>query len=183
MKYHQWMGLTASAFIAFSAHADLLNISSTSLQSSTEEAIACTIIATGGPTYQGYKVLLAFAEGLTPDSNPTLRVRALNYNLVYENDNWQGPTYINGTPLDTPGSDLASLYTASVGRTPGRSNDSATLVLIPPGDAICAFSKEVSSTSLKKVSVAFTDITFMTVGMKNMTTQEIFLLDKWVPRN
>jgi len=176
------MGFVASACVAFSAHADLLNISSTSLQSSSEEAIACTIIAQGGSTYQGYKVLVAYSEGSASDSNPTLRVRSLSANVVYENDNWQGVQYLNGQAVNN-GADLTSLYTGTLGRAPSQTNDSALLVLFSPGDAVCAHSKEVSSTNLKKVSVSLTDITNMVLGIKALSTQEVFLLQKSVPKN
>lgn len=182
MKHRQWMGFVASACLAFSAHADLLNISSTALQSSSEEAIACTIIASGGSTYQGYKVLVAYSEGGAADSNPTLRVRSLSSTVVFENDNWQGMQYINGQSVNN-GSDLAGLYTSTLGRTPSQKNDSALLVLFSPGEAVCAHSKEVSNTSLKKVSVSLTDITNMVLGVKALTTQETFLLQKWLPRD
>ena len=181
MENRQWMGFVASACLAFSAHADLLNISSTSLQSTSEEAIACTIIATGGSTYQGYKVLVAYAEG-GADSNPMLRVRSLRANVVFENDNWQGMQFLNGQSVNN-GSDLVSLYTSTLGRTPGQASDSALLVLFPPGEAVCAHSKEVSNTSLKKVSVSLTDVTNMVLGVKALTTQETFLLQKWLPKD
>lgn len=174
------MGVLASACMSFSAHADLLNISSTSLQSTTDEAIACTIIATGGSTYQGYKVLVAYAEGGAADSNPTMRVRSLTSNIVFENDNWQGMQTLNGQSVNN-GSDLVSLYTSTLGRTPNQTNDSAALVMFPPGEAVCAFSKEVSSTGLKKVSVSITDITNKVVSTKSLTTQESYLLPKWIP--
>lgn len=180
MTYRHWMGLIASACLAFPAHADLLNISSTSLQSSTEEAIACTIIASGGSTYQGFKVLVGYSEGSASDSNPTLRVRSLSSSNIYENDNWQGVNYLNGQSVNN-GADLAGLYTNTLGRTPGHTNDSAILMLFRPGEAVCAFSKEVSNSSLKKVSVSLTDITAMVVGTKSLTTQEIFLLEKYSP--
>ena len=90
MKYRYWMGLVASVCMVNAAHADLINVSTTSLESSTEEAIACTIIATTGATYQGYKVLVAFSEAVGSDANPTMRVQSLRSNIVYTNDDWQG---------------------------------------------------------------------------------------------
>lgn len=182
MKYRLWMGVLASACVSLSAHADLMNISSTSLQSTTDEAIACTIIATGGVTYQGFKVLVAYSEGGAADSNPTMRVSSLTTNLVYANDNWQGIQTLNGQTVNN-GSDLTSLYTATLGRTPKQTNDSAALVMFAPGDSVCAFSKEVSSAAVKKVSVSLTDITSKVVSTKSLTTQESFLLPKWLPTN
>lgn len=179
MKYYQWMGLIATACVTFSARADLMNISSTSLQSSTEEAIACGIITTNAPTYQGYKVLVGYSEGSTSDSNPTLRVRSLSSPNTYENDNWRGVNYLNGQSVNV-GSDLVNLYSSTLGRTPGGTNDSAILMIFRPGEAVCAFSKEVSNSSLKKVSVSLTDITAKIAGAKALSTQEIFLLEKYI---
>ncbi|MBX3632996.1 MAG: hypothetical protein ABS38_08445 [Acidovorax sp. SCN 68-22] len=181
MNHRHWMGAIGAALLACSAHADLLNVSSTSLQSTSQEAIACTIIGTGGATYQGYKVLVAFAEGGSADSNPKLRVRSLSSSVVFENDNWQGPQYLNGQVVNN-GADLASLYTSTLSRTPNQPNDAAVLVLFSPGEAVCAHSTEVSSTDLKRASVALTDVTNMVLGVKALSTQESFLLQKLLPR-
>lgn len=182
MKHYQWIGFVASACVAASAHADLLNISSSSLQSTTEEAIACTIIAKGGSTYQGYKVLVAYSEATAAsDANPTLRVQSLNFNIVYTNDDWQGMQYLNSQSVNS-GTSLISLFNNTLGRTPGRESDAAALVMFSPGDAVCAFSKDTSSTSLKKVSVSLTDITDKVLATKDLTTQESYLLQKWLPR-
>ncbi len=181
MKYRYWVGLIASACMAGAAHADLLNISTTSLESTTEEAIACTIIATTGATYQGYKVLVAFSEDVGSGANPTMRVQSLRSNIVYTNDDWQGMQYLNGQALDN-GSAVAGIYSNGVGRTPKATTDSAILTLFAPGDAVCAYSKEVNSTNLKRVSVALTDITDKVLASKNLSTSETFTIQKWLPR-
>ena len=180
MKYRYWMGLVASVCMVNVAHADLINVSTTSLESSTEEAIACTIIATTGATYQGYKVLVAFSEAVGSDANPTMRVQSLRSNIVYTNDDWQGMQYLNGQALGN-GTAVAGIYTNGVGRTPNTATDSGILTLFAPGDAVCAYSKEVSHTSLKKVSVALTDITDKVLATKNLSTAEAFTLQKWLP--
>ncbi len=180
MKYRFFVGLVAAACMASAAHADLLNVSTTSLESSTEEAIACTIIATTGATYQGYKVLVAFSEDVGSGANPTMRVQSLRSNIVYTNDDWQGMQYLNGQALDN-GSAVAGLYTNGVGRTPKATTDAGILTLFAPGDAVCAYSKEVSSSSLRKISVALTDITDKVLATKNLSTSEAFTLQKWLP--
>lgn len=179
MKYKNIFYTCIAAFSTMSAHADLLNISSTSLQSTNQEAIACTIIANGGPTYEGFKVLVAYSESTGPDSNPTLHVDSLRSRISYSNGDWRGTGYLNNEPV-TNGADLANLYAGTLGRTPGRSTDSALLLLFSPGDAVCAFSKEVSSSSLKGVSVSITDITSKIQGVRSTSTSELFLLQKLV---
>jgi len=179
MKYRFLTGVIFSACVTLSAHADLLNVSSTSLQSTTEEAIACTIIATGGLTYQGYKVLVVYAEGAS-DSNAKLTVRSLTRGDTYTNDDWQGIIYYQGQSVGT-GADLSNLYAGTLGRTPSRTSDSAALVLFSPGEPVCAYSREVSSPSLKRVSVSITDITNKIQGTRSLSTQETYLLEKWLP--
>lgn len=173
------MGAIVSACVTLSAHADLLNVSSTSLQSATEEAIACTIIATGGLTYQGFKVLVVYAEG-SSDSNARLTVRSLTRGDAYTNDDWQGTIYYQGESVGL-GTDLANLYAGTLGRTPSRTSDSAALVLFSPGEPVCAYSKEVSNPNLKRVSVSITDITNKIQGTRSLSTQETYLLEKWFP--
>ncbi len=180
MKYRYWMGLVASVCLINAAHADLLNISTNSLESSTEEAVACTIIGTTGATYQGYKVLVAFSEAMGSGANPTMRVQSLRSNIVYTNDDWQGMQYLNGQALGN-GAAIAGMYTNGVGRTPNAATDSGILTMFSPGDAVCAYSKDVSNTSLQKVSIALTDITEKVLATKNLTTAEAFTLQKWVP--
>lgn len=180
VKYRLFMGAIVSACVTLSAHADLLNISATSLQSTTEEAIACTIIATGGLTYQGYKVLVVYAEGGASDSNARLTVRSLTRGDTYTNDDWLGTIFYQGQSVGA-GADLANLYAGTLGRTPSRTSDSAALVLFSPGEPVCAYSREVSNPNLKRVSVSITDITNKIQGTRSLTTQETYLLEKWFP--
>ena len=172
----------AAGLFSATCSADLLNISTTTLQSATQEAIACTIIATGGPTYEGYKVIVGYSESNADGSNSKIRVRSLRNNITFENDDWKGPQYLNGQVVGT-GSDFSNMYTATLGRIPGRSTDSAIVLLFPPGDAICAYSKEVSLTSLSSVSLSLTDVTASVVQTKNLSTSESFFLRKLIPTN
>lgn len=172
----------AAGLFSASASADLLNISTTTLQSATQEAIACTIIASGGPTYEGYKVIVGYSESNAEGSNSKIRVKSLRNNITFENDDWNGPQYLNGQVVGT-GSDFSNMYTATLGRTPGRSTDSAIVLLFSPGDAICAYSKEVASTSLSSVSISLTDVTASVVQTKNLSTSESFLIRKLIPTN
>ncbi len=88
--------------------------------------------------------------------------------------------YLNGKALQN-GTAVAGIYTNGVGRTPNAATDSGILTLFAPGDAVCAYSKEVSHTSLKKVSVALTDITDKVLATKNLSTAETFTLQQWLP--
>lgn len=179
MKHTKIFSAIAATFFTFSAHADLMNISSTSLQSVSQQAIACTIIANSGPTYQGYKVLVAYAESTGPDSNSEMHVDSLKYKISYTNGDWRGTQYLNGEAV-TNGADNANLFAATLGRTPGRPTDSALLLLFVPGDAVCAYSRDVSSSSLKGVSVSLTDITSRIQGARSTSTNEIFILEKLI---
>ncbi|WP_406623286.1 hypothetical protein [Acidovorax sp. SDU_ACID1] len=174
--------ITLYAGCSIAAHADLKNVSATTLQSNTTEAIACTIIATGGPTYQGYKVLVAFSE-TNGGGNPTARVSNFNRTINYTNDNWtEHPMYLNGEAIGTA-EQLRPFYINGVGRTPQSATDSAMLVLFPPGEAACMYSTEVSSGNLTRTSLAMTDITSSIAGAKSLSAQEVSILERLMHRD
>lgn len=163
------------------AHADLKNVSATTLQSSSTEAIACTIIATGGPTYQGYKVLVAFSE-TNGGGNPTARVANLSQTLIYANDNWVGGAMtLNGQPVGST-EQVYPFYFNGVGRVPNRGTDAAMLMLFPPGEAVCMYSREESSGTLIPASLAMTDITSTIAGARSASSEDLSLLDRLLPR-
>lgn len=184
MRKTKWVGLIAAICVSAGAHADLLNISTTSLQSNTEEAIACSIVARGGPTYEGYKVFVAYSEGLTAGSDPYLRVQSLHYDILYENDDWRGTQYLNGqvTFDSTDAENLATVYTVGLGRTPNNLKDSGLLMLSVPGDALCAHSVETQGSDLKRASVSITDVTHLFATRKakssGVSSGHKYLLDK-----
>lgn len=179
MKKSLLAGLIATTFVILPAHADLKNIATASLQSTTEEVAACTIIATGGLTYQGYKVLVVYAEGSSSLSDPKLTVRSLTRGDSYTNDNWQDTVFYQGQAISV-GANLANLYRGTLGRTPANNSAAAAVVLFSPGEPVCAFSREVSNPSLQRVAVSITDITNQVQGARSLTTQEHYLLDDWV---
>lgn len=151
--------ISALLCAAASSHAGLLNISTNSLQSRTTTASGCTIIENSGPTFQGAKLLVVFTESSEENSDPTLVVQDLNGINVWSNDDWLGARYLNGSLRGGDAASVRSVYLSGVGRTPGRLTDAAILVAFPPGEAVCAFSKERATDNLKRVSISITDIT------------------------
>lgn len=151
--------LCAFSLIAFSSHAGLLNISTNNLQTRTASASGCAIVEGGGPTFQGAKVLVVFAESNEENSDSTLVVQDLQGLKVWSNDDWVGGRYLNGELLGGTSAEAMSVYKSTVGRTPGRSTDAGILVNFRPGEAICAFSKEKTTDNLKRVSISITDVT------------------------
>lgn len=69
--YKLSLSLTALSLTSL-GHAGLKNISATTLQSTQETAIACTIIENGGATYKGYKVLVGLSEAVSASGNPQI---------------------------------------------------------------------------------------------------------------
>ena len=147
------------SIFTLSSHAGLLNISTNNLQSRTASASGCTIIESGGTTFQGSKVLVVFAESNEENSDSTLLVQDLKGVNVWTNDDWLGSRYLNGSLLGGSSSDVTTVYTSGVGRTPGRPTDAGILVSFLPGEAICAFSREKTTDNLKSVSISITDVT------------------------
>ena len=149
---------TLSLF-TLASHAGLLNISTNNLQSRTIEASGCAILEKGGPTFQGSKILIVFAESNEANSDSTLVVRDLKGVNSWTNDDWLGNRYVNGNLLGGDAADATLVYRSGVGRTPVRPSDAAILVAFAPGSAICAFSKDKASDTLKSVSISIADIT------------------------
>ncbi|MBP7453715.1 MAG: hypothetical protein KA914_13100 [Ottowia sp.] len=146
----------AAAVGASQANADLLNISTTVLQSQRANAIACTIVGTSGNTWRGMKVLQIMAEAHEAGANPIIVAEYLENGETMANDNWTGPWLSNNVPQPAPG---AALLNALL-RTPAGANDSALVVSIPAGWRMCVRSGEVSGgDTLRKVQVAVTDVT------------------------
>ncbi|MGP1628542.1 MAG: hypothetical protein ACTS5V_01265 [Giesbergeria sp.] len=168
----------AIAFLSINAHAGLHAIATTNMESKDDPAIACTLLDTDGPTYNGGKVLIVFSEANEGNSNPTILVQDLAGRNSWQNDDWTGARTLNGAPLGGSASDLANVYRAGVGRSPGQSTDAAILVSFPPGTAVCMYSREVSTNNLKRVSMAMTDITpvlLKSTGGENADSLKKFL--------
>lgn len=164
------------ALVALSAQAGLLNISTNNLQSRSLSASGCAIVDSTGPTYQGYKVLIVFAESREGNSDPVLMVQDLRGTNVWANDDWTDSQYLNGARLNVSASDLAATFRNSVGRTPGLATDAGLLALFRPGEAICAFSREYVSESLRSVTIAITDITALSTRsevLKSLDTTKL----------
>lgn len=159
MQFYKIISVGVVSLVSLTAQAGLLNISTNNLQSRTASASGCTIIESGGATFEGSKILVVFAESNEENSDSTLLVQDLQGVNVWTNDDWLGNRYLNGSLRGGISSDLISLYTGTVGRTPGRSTDAGILVAFPPGAAICAFSRETTTDNLKSVSISITDIT------------------------
>ena len=141
---------------ASQAQADLLNISTTTIQSQNTSAIACTIVGTTGNTWQGLKVLQVMSEAQQGDSNPVLVAELLENGETLANDNWTGPWLANGTPNPAP----SPAFFQALLRTPAGPNDAALVASVPPGWRLCVHSREVSGgDALRRVQVAVTDVT------------------------
>lgn len=155
---------------ASSAMADLRNISTTTLASSQDGAIACSIVGTDGVTWRGLKVMMVFAEAAQSGSNPWLKATLLENGETAVNDTWTGQSTYNGQvmqPLDP------ATYRALL-RTPYGSNDAALLVSLPKGWRLCAEAKEVSSGStLRRVAVSITDVTDNVVSILKSANLDI----------
>ena len=149
----------AIALVSLNAQAGLKNIATLNLESRDRSAAACTILETGGPYYNGGKVLAVFSESNEENSDPRILVQDLAGRSNWENDDWLGQRTLNGSVLGGTTQGLIDIYRAGLGRTPGRSSDAAILVTFPPGTAVCAFSREYTTTNLKSVSMSITDIT------------------------
>ena len=162
------------SLLTLSSYAGLLNISTNNLQSRTASASGCTIIETGGITFQGSKILIVFAESNEANSDSTLVVQDLKGVNVWTNDDWLGDRYLNGSPRGGNSSDLTTVYSSSIGRTPGRPTDAAILVAFAPGEAICAFSKEKTTDNLKSVSISITDVTPLSTKSYSIQGHDIF---------
>ena len=156
MKYRiLWGVLGLGLGFASMAQAELLNISSNALQSQNTETSGCTIVGTGGKTFQGVKYLVVMAEGKSADSDPVLTVKTLNTStpVVFTNDNWRESFTENGTVLSAV--DFTPLL-----RAPGKPTDAGFSIYASPGVALCAFSREKSGgDTLRSVSISITDVT------------------------
>lgn len=138
------------------AHADLMNISTSGVHSASLTSAACGIVGRDGVTYRGTKILYVFAESVGNGRDPELKLQSLKYNLAVTNDDWQDPYYVNGsarTPVP------ASLYSTYL-RLPSRVTDAALIYFADPGEPICAFTNEVTSSgNLFQVNISITDVT------------------------
>jgi len=173
MKKLKYPIFCALSSIIFSSHAGLLNISTNNLQSRTASASGCTIIESGGATFQGQKILVVFAESNEENSDSTLTVQDLKGLNVWTNDDWLGNRYLNGSLRGGDSASITSVYTAGVGRTPKRPTDAGILVAFNPGEAICAFSKERTTDNLKSVSISITDITSLSTKSYSIESNDI----------
>jgi hypothetical protein len=163
----------AILFFISTSQAGLLNISTNNLQTRTASASGCTIIENGGPTFQGQKILVVFAESKEENSDSTLVVQDLKGLNVWTNDDWLGNRYLNGSLRGGDSTSIINVYTAGVGRTPGRPTDAGILVAFAPGEAICAFSKERTTDNLKSVSISITDITSLSTKSYSIESDDI----------
>lgn len=138
------------------AHADLFNISTSGVHSASLTSAACGIVGRDGVTYRGTKILYVYAESTGNGKDPELKLRSLKYNLTVTNDDWQDPYYVNGVAKAPLPSSLLSTYL----RLPNRLTDSAIIYFADPGEPVCAFSNEVtSSTNLFQVAISISDVT------------------------
>ena len=147
------------------AHADLLNISAGAMHSASNlQGNACTIVGTGGPLFEGTKVLYVFAESVGTGRDPMLKVSSLKYNLVLQNDDWQKPWYLNGaaqTPVP------ATLY-SNLLRLPRKTTDAALIYFADPGEPVCAFTNEhTDDSNLYQVQISITDVTSFVASAKS----------------
>lgn len=156
------LAIAALVASAGSTQAQLLNVSSTSLQSQQTPAIACAIVASSGPLWRGMKTLMVFAEAAQGGSNPTLTVEYLGTPERGTNDNWTGNANINGQVM----APLSAATYAALLRAPAGPNDAALLLSAYPGTRVCAYSREVSGgSSLYAAQVAITDVTASYMGI------------------
>ncbi|QTD46241.1 hypothetical protein [Ottowia testudinis] len=161
-KYAYGAFLAAALAVGGQAHGQLKNISATVLQSQTEAATSCTILATEGPTWRGLKGVVVLAEAADAWSDPALSIRLLENNEVMSNDTWTGNYYENGQVK----AGLSPAIFSNLLRTPAGPRDAALLVSAPPGWRICATSQEVSSgTVLRRASVSITDVTVGVIAL------------------
>ena len=80
----------AIALVSLNAQAGLKNIATLNLESRDRSAAACTILETGGPYYNGGKVLAVFSESNEENSDPRILVQDLAGRSNWENDDWLG---------------------------------------------------------------------------------------------
>lgn len=154
MKFAQSACAALLALAATASHAELINISTTSLQSQTQSAIGCAIVGTGGASYSGRKVLVILSEGLDPVSDPVLRVRSVSGGKTYSNDDWGSSTYVDGVAAPSDASLIRTLL-----RAPGDSFDSGLVITAAPGVGVCAWSNERTGSGLYPASISITDVT------------------------
>ena len=146
----------AALSVSTGASADLLNISTTSLQSAVQQAGACGIASSDGSTWRGLKIFVVFSEATRSGSDPTLVATLLNNGEWMSNDDWTDSYTINGV-AKTP---LSSTAFSSLLRRPNGLLDAGVLISTPPGWSLCVASKEVgSSSTLYPANISITDVT------------------------
>lgn len=151
-----WLLSTLILLGAPQANADLLNISTTGLQSQNDPVVACTIVGRTGNTWRGLKALIVASEAVSENSNPIIVAQVLESGETMANDTWTGSYLVNGSaraPLDP------TMYQSLLRRLNGP-NDAALLVSVPPGWRLCVRSAEVSGGgTYRKAQIAVTDVT------------------------
>lgn len=139
------------------ASADMLNISTTGYHSANTPQIACSIVSTGQPTYEGYRVLIVFAEKYDNGSDPLVLATSLSRTYEVHNFDWQDTSYVNDVAIDP--FDTVGVYSTYL-RLPKAVFDAALVYYALPGEAVCAYSwEEGSGGAMVGVSVSITDVT------------------------
>lgn len=139
------------------ASADMLNISTTGYHSANIPQIACSIVSTGQPNYQGYRVLIVFAEKNDNGSDPLVLATALSRTYEVYNFDWQDTSYVNDVAIDP--FDTVGVYSTYL-RLPKAVFDAGLVFYALPGEAVCAYSwEEGGSGAMVGVSVSITDVT------------------------
>lgn len=151
---------TALAISISPAHAELMNISSTSRYSDADSAIACTIIDTGTIPVSGGVLLYVFAE--SNGSDPSLRVWSLQRDLTVTNENWQDGFTLTGggrtVHYDLSEFEGGNPY-ATLLRSPARITDAAVMFPGLRGESFCAESYDRSGArNPVNVQIAITDL-------------------------
>lgn len=147
---------------AGTSHAELVNISASGTHSTTERALACTVIDSGTTLINGAVLVVFFAEG-AGSGDPDIRVWSLDRPYSTSNNNWKEgfDLTFNG---NTQHIDLATIYPAeplyypAILRAPARPNDAAVFVAATRGERFCAESFDRSGVGTPRVSVSGTDI-------------------------
>lgn len=157
MHFRQLALAGLASALCSQASADMLNISTTGYHSGNTPQIACSIVSTGQPTYQGYRVLFVFAEKYSNGVDPLVLATSLSRSYEAYNFDWQDTVYVNDVATDP--FDAADLYSSYL-RLPNAPLDAGLVFFALPGEAVCAYSwEETNSGAMVGVSVSITDVT------------------------